>query len=98
MKAGDVFAARFKVLHVVTFDGGQGAVYAVEDLDTGKKRALKTLPPHLTGTDEARKSFENEVRSASRAGAGGEKVCSVAFRPRTPARPPSRSRRARASG
>jgi len=66
MQIGDVFAERFKVVRVVTLEGGQGAVYAVEDRNTGKVRALKTLPPHMVGTEEARRRFEQEVIAASR--------------------------------
>lgn len=46
--------------------GGMGAVYVVEQLSTGRKRALKLLLPSLVENLRTRERFEQEARIASR--------------------------------
>jgi tRNA A-37 threonylcarbamoyl transferase component Bud32 len=43
-----------------------GAVYVVEQLSTGRKRALKLLLPSLLGSERSRERFEQEAKVASR--------------------------------
>jgi serine/threonine protein kinase len=46
--------------------GGMGAVYVVEQLSTGKRRALKVMHPQLVSNPDLRKRFEREARIGSR--------------------------------
>src|SRR5262245_55323193 len=58
---GSVFARDFRVLHPLA-EGGMGAVYVVEQLSTGKRRALKVMLPQLAPDQRARERFAQEAR------------------------------------
>ncbi|HKO48122.1 MAG TPA: protein kinase [Polyangiaceae bacterium] len=60
---GAIFAQQFRVIRPLA-QGGMGAVYVVEQLSTGKKRALKLMLPSATLVDGSRR-FEQEARTSS---------------------------------
>lgn len=61
---GAVFAREFKVERLLA-EGGMGAVYIVEQLSTGKRRALKIMLPALVEDRRARERFAMESRIGS---------------------------------
>lgn len=65
LQPGSVFAGDFRIERALAM-GGMGAVYVVEQLSTGRKRALKLLLPSLTENEKSRERFEQEARIASR--------------------------------
>ncbi len=62
---GVVFANDYRIESPLSA-GGMGAVYVVEQLSTGKRRALKVMHPQLVSNAELRKRFEREARIGSR--------------------------------
>jgi formylglycine-generating enzyme required for sulfatase activity/tRNA A-37 threonylcarbamoyl transferase component Bud32 len=64
LSTGTVFAGDFKVVRPLRA-GGMGAVYVVEQLSTGKQRALKLMMPELVGNPEVRERFEREAKVAA---------------------------------
>ena len=60
---GAIFAQQFRVIRPLA-QGGMGAVYMVEQLSTGKKRALKLMLPSAAVIDGTRR-FEQEARTSS---------------------------------
>ncbi len=64
LSTGTVFAVDFKVVRPLRA-GGMGAVYVVEQLSTGKQRALKLMMPELVGNPEIRERFEREAKVAA---------------------------------
>ncbi len=60
---GQIFAGQFRVEKALA-EGGMGAVYVVEQLSTGKRRALKLMLPSATLVDGTRR-FEQEARTSS---------------------------------
>ena len=60
---GQVFAGQFRVIKPLA-QGGMGAVYVVEQVSTGKKRALKLMLPSAAVVDGTRR-FEQEARTSS---------------------------------
>ncbi|MBL8602432.1 MAG: protein kinase [Myxococcales bacterium] len=58
---GTVFARDFKVLRPLA-QGGMGAVYVVEQLSTGRERALKIMHPRLVHDPKTRARFAQEAR------------------------------------
>ena len=63
LQEGQVFAGQFRVLRPLA-QGGMGAVYVVEQVSTGKKRALKLMLPSAAVVDGTRR-FEQEARTSS---------------------------------
>jgi len=59
--AGSIFARDFRILAPLA-EGGMGAVYSVEQLSTGKRRALKVMLPALIPDARARERFVQEAR------------------------------------
>lgn len=62
---GAVVAGDFKVLRPLA-KGGMGAVYVVEQLSTGKQRALKIMLPGLVRDAERRERFLAEAKISTR--------------------------------
>jgi serine/threonine protein kinase len=58
---GTLFARDFQVLGLLA-EGGMGAVYVVEQVSTGKRRALKIMLPQLVEDRRARERFAMEAR------------------------------------
>jgi serine/threonine protein kinase len=58
---GTFFARDFRILQPLA-EGGMGAVYVVEQLSTGKRRALKVMLPQLAPDARARERFAQEAR------------------------------------
>jgi serine/threonine-protein kinase len=56
--------SHYKVLSKLG-EGGMGVVYEAEDTKLGRTVAIKVLPPHLGGDDDARKRFVQEAKAAS---------------------------------
>jgi eukaryotic-like serine/threonine-protein kinase len=64
LSPGAVFGGDFKVVRALR-SGGMGAVYVVDQLSTGKQRALKVMAAELTGDPATRERFVLEARAAS---------------------------------
>ncbi len=64
LQPGAVFGRDFKVVRALRA-GGMGAVYIVDQLSTGKARALKVMAPELTADPVTRERFVLEARAAS---------------------------------
>ncbi len=64
IEPGTVFGRDFKILRALR-SGGMGAVYVVEQLSTGKQRALKVMNPDLAKDPATRERFVLEARAAS---------------------------------
>jgi serine/threonine-protein kinase len=65
LEAGTTFARDFRVVRPLRA-GGMGAVFLVEQLSTGKPRALKLMSPALAGDRETRERFVLEARVGAR--------------------------------
>jgi eukaryotic-like serine/threonine-protein kinase len=65
LEPGMVFARDFRVVRGLR-TGGMGAVYIVDQLSTGKQRALKVMSPELASDPATRERFVLEARAASR--------------------------------
>ena len=61
---GAIFARDFRIIQPLRA-GGMGAVYIVEQLSTGKQRALKVMIPELAQNADIRERFVREARIAS---------------------------------
>lgn len=61
---GTLFARDFQVIGLLA-EGGMGAVYVVEQVSTGKRRALKIMLPQLVEDRRARERFAMESRIGS---------------------------------
>ena len=58
---GTPFAGDYRVIRPLS-EGGMGAVYVVEQLSTGRERALKVMHPALVEDAEQRRRFIQEAR------------------------------------
>ncbi|MBS2025159.1 MAG: protein kinase, partial [Deltaproteobacteria bacterium] len=65
LEAGQVLARDFRVLKPLAA-GGMGSVYLVEQLSTGRQRALKVMHPQLARDAESRGRFQQEARVGAR--------------------------------
>jgi formylglycine-generating enzyme required for sulfatase activity/tRNA A-37 threonylcarbamoyl transferase component Bud32 len=65
LEPGTVFARDFRVVRGLR-TGGMGAVYIVDQMSTGKQRALKVMAPELAMDPATRERFVLEARAASR--------------------------------
>jgi len=61
LMAGTVFAQDYRVVRPLA-QGGMGAVYVVEQLSTGRQRALKVMHPRLVHDPKNRARFAQEAR------------------------------------
>ena len=64
LEPGRVFGKDFRVVRALKA-GGMGAVYIVEQLSTGKQRALKVMNPDLAQDPATRDRFVLEARAAA---------------------------------
>ncbi len=65
LQPGATFAGDFRVLGPLSA-GGMGAVYVVEQLSTGRQRALKLMLPQLVADPKSFARFEQEASIGSR--------------------------------
>src|SRR5437764_1390440 len=61
LKAGQVLGKDFRVLRPLAA-GGMGAVYLVEQLSTGRERALKIMHPQFVQSEDSRARFTQEAK------------------------------------
>ncbi len=62
---GTLFAGDYRVVRPLQ-TGGMGALFVVDQLSTGKQRALKLMHRELVGDPSSRQRFEQEARVGSR--------------------------------
>jgi len=62
---GAIFGRDFRVVRALRA-GGMGAVYIVDQISTGKQRALKVMAPEFAQSPAARERFVLEARAGSR--------------------------------
>ena len=65
LQPGTVFGRDFRVVRALRA-GGMGAVYVVDQISTGKQRALKVMAPELAVDPSIRERFVLEARAASK--------------------------------
>jgi len=65
LSPGTLFAHDFRVVRPLA-DGGMGSVYVVEQLSTGRERALKLMHPQFVADPNNRRRFADEARAGSR--------------------------------
>jgi serine/threonine-protein kinase len=65
LEPGAVFAEDYRVVRRLS-EGGQGALYVVEQLSTQRRRALKLMRRDLVGQPSLRRRFEIEARVGAR--------------------------------
>src|ERR1700710_1720861 len=58
---GAIFAGDYRIVRQLA-EGGMGAVYVVDQLSTGKARALKLMRPEVAQDADSRRRFELEAR------------------------------------
>ncbi|MFO0551825.1 MAG: protein kinase [Polyangiaceae bacterium] len=66
---GAVFAGDYRVVRPLSA-GGMGSVFIVEQLSTGKQRALKVMHAHMFYSQDARERFVREARVGARIPSG----------------------------
>lgn len=64
LQPGTVFGHDYRILRHMA-SGGMGSIYLVEQLSTGKPRALKVMHPQYARDERLRARFEKEARVAS---------------------------------
>jgi formylglycine-generating enzyme required for sulfatase activity/serine/threonine protein kinase len=65
LEPGSIFGRDFRVVRALRA-GGMGAVYVVDQLSTGKQRALKVMASEFAASPAARERFVLEARAGSR--------------------------------
>jgi formylglycine-generating enzyme required for sulfatase activity/serine/threonine protein kinase len=65
LSPGATFGGDFRVVRALRA-GGMGAVYVVDQLSTGKQRALKVMAPELASDPSVQERFVLEARAASK--------------------------------
>ncbi len=65
LQPGTIFGRDFRVVKALRA-GGMGAVYIVDQLSTGKQRALKVMAPELASDPATRERFVLEARAGSK--------------------------------
>jgi serine/threonine protein kinase len=65
LEPGQIIDREYKVERLLS-QGGMGAVYVVEHVTTGKRRALKVMLSHLVRDQASRDRFEREARIGAR--------------------------------
>jgi serine/threonine protein kinase/formylglycine-generating enzyme required for sulfatase activity len=65
LASGTIFGGDFRVVRLLGA-GGMGEVYVVEQLSTGRERALKVMNPQLAPNEEQRGRFQLEARVGAR--------------------------------
>jgi formylglycine-generating enzyme required for sulfatase activity/tRNA A-37 threonylcarbamoyl transferase component Bud32 len=65
LEVGSLFGKDFRIVRPLRA-GGMGAVYVVEQISTGKQRALKVMAPALAADPATRERFVLEARAGSR--------------------------------
>src|SRR5260221_56753 len=65
LKEGQVLGKDFRVLRPLAA-GGMGAVYLVEQLSTGRERALKIMHPQFVNSEDSRARFTQEAKVGAR--------------------------------
>lgn len=61
LRPGDIFADDFRIIALLA-QGGMGAVYTVDQISTGQRRALKVLHEQYVSNSAVRQRFEQEAR------------------------------------
>ena len=61
LDAGSIFARDFRIERLLA-EGGMGAVYIVQQISTGRRRALKVMQPELVQNDDLRRRFVLEAK------------------------------------
>ncbi len=65
LEVGSLFAKDFRIVRPLR-EGGMGTVYVVQQISTGKERALKVMAPALASDPATRERFVLEARAGSR--------------------------------
>ncbi|GAB4199627.1 MAG: hypothetical protein OHK0013_09970 [Sandaracinaceae bacterium] len=65
LSPGSLFAGQFRIVRPLA-KGGMGAVYVVEQVSTGRERALKLMHPTLVSDAKSIERFEREAQVGSR--------------------------------
>ncbi|MGZ6143044.1 MAG: serine/threonine-protein kinase, partial [Myxococcales bacterium] len=65
LKQGQVLGKDFRILRPLAA-GGMGAVYLVEQLSTGRERALKIMHPQFVKSEDSRARFTQEAKVGAR--------------------------------
>ena len=65
LSTGQILGKDFKILRPLAA-GGMGAVYLVEQLSTGRERALKIMHPQFVQSEDSRARFTQEAKVGAR--------------------------------
>ena len=65
LEPGTLFARDFRIERPLA-EGGMGAVYVVQQISTGRRRALKVMQPDLLQDDNSRRRFVLEAKIGAR--------------------------------